>query len=395
MNGCRRKRIALINQRYGLEVNGGSEYYTRQLAEHLCKQYDVEVLTSRSLDYFLWDNHFDQDVETINNVIVIRFDVERQRDPKKMERLEKRLHGRRSKSKRIAERWIDECGPLCPSLVDYIKKHADEYDAFVFVTYMYYPAIKGMPVVANKAVLVPTAHDDPYIAFPHYRPIFEDAHALAYLTDEEQRLVESMFDVARKPHSVIGCGVDIPEAVDNEGFRKKYGIEGNYIVYVGRIGPEKGCDGMIRAFSEYHRLFQGDDLKLVLMGRGEIPLPEGLPIKTLGFVSEQDKFNAISGASALWLPSQFESLSIAVLEALALGVPVLVNGKCEVLKGHCDKSHAGWAYEDEHEAATMLRAIMMLPNRNEVKDMAKRYIEEHYTWAITTSRLSSLIESVR
>ena len=40
------KRIAIVNQRYGLEVNGGSEYYARLIAEHLNKYYNVEVLTT-------------------------------------------------------------------------------------------------------------------------------------------------------------------------------------------------------------------------------------------------------------------------------------------------------------------------------------------------------------
>ena len=46
-----RKRIALVNQRYGLEVNGGSELYTRQLAEKLKDVYDVDVITTCALDY--------------------------------------------------------------------------------------------------------------------------------------------------------------------------------------------------------------------------------------------------------------------------------------------------------------------------------------------------------
>ena len=45
------KRIALVNQRYGMEVNGGSEYYTRMIAERLANRYEVEVLTTKAVDY--------------------------------------------------------------------------------------------------------------------------------------------------------------------------------------------------------------------------------------------------------------------------------------------------------------------------------------------------------
>lgn len=45
------KKIAIINQRYGLEVNGGSELYSRQIAERLKAKYEVEVLTSCAVEY--------------------------------------------------------------------------------------------------------------------------------------------------------------------------------------------------------------------------------------------------------------------------------------------------------------------------------------------------------
>ena len=73
------KKIAIVNQRYGLEVNGGSELYTRQLAEKLTAVYEVDVITTKALDYSLWENYYEKDREVINGVNVLRFDVERLR----------------------------------------------------------------------------------------------------------------------------------------------------------------------------------------------------------------------------------------------------------------------------------------------------------------------------
>lgn len=48
------EKVAIINQRYGLEVNGGSELYSRQIAERLKAKYEVEVLTSCAVEYVKW-----------------------------------------------------------------------------------------------------------------------------------------------------------------------------------------------------------------------------------------------------------------------------------------------------------------------------------------------------
>ena len=53
-----REKIAFVNQRYGLEVNGGSELLCRQMAEKLSEIYDVEVITTCALDYVSWENHY-------------------------------------------------------------------------------------------------------------------------------------------------------------------------------------------------------------------------------------------------------------------------------------------------------------------------------------------------
>ena len=70
------KRIALVNQRYGLEVNGGSEYYTRMIAERLANRYEVEVLTTKAVDYTTWKDWYARDVETIHGVTVRRFPLD-------------------------------------------------------------------------------------------------------------------------------------------------------------------------------------------------------------------------------------------------------------------------------------------------------------------------------
>lgn len=384
-------RIALVNQRYGLEVNGGSEYYTRQLAEHLKDQFDVEVLTTKALGYETWEDYYPSDLETINGVTVRRFSVTRKRNLWGM-----RIWGRLQRycpffGEFMGRQWINAQGPYSPGLIQYIETHKNEYKIFIFVTYLYYHTVKGIPAVSDKAVLLPTAHDEPYIYFPIFRRIFTMPRALIYLTPEEKSLVESLFHVEEKPNCVAGAGVELPEHIDNEAYRRKFDITQDYVIYVGRIEPSKGCDEMFRIFQAYKRRHPDSRLKLVLMGKAMMDIPTDDDILYQGFVSEEDKFNGISGARALWLPSWFESLSIAVLEAMSLGVPVIVNGKCQVLKGHCERSKAGVYYGNEKEAVEKLDMLIGSLNTGQVSEMARKYVEKNYQWETIIHKIDKLI----
>lgn len=389
-----KKKIAIINQRYGLEVNGGSELYSRQIAERLCKKYDVEVLTSCSLDYVTWSNHYKEGVEEINGVKVRRFPTDHERIPRTFSALDLEMHQNPNVSPEQAYKWMDEMGPFCPKLIDYIKEHHEEYEVFIVVTYLYYTAVRSLPHIGHKAIFIPTAHQEPYIHFKMYEEIFAAPKAYVFLTDEEKELVHAKFPVTEeKPYDVMGVGVDVPDVIDANAFKKKYKLD-NYIIYVGRIDQGKDCPRMFEYFMEYKKRNPGN-LKLVLMGKAVVEIPNHPDIVSLGFVSEEDKFNGIKGAKALILPSKFESLSISVLEAMTLSIPVIVNGRCAVLKGHCVKSNGGLYYKNYFEFEGCLNYLL---SHNDVyKQMcenAKKYVESYFEWDVIMDKFDKMIELV-
>lgn len=386
-----KRKICMINQRYGLEVNGGSELYTRQIAEHLTQKYDVEILTSCSLEYVRWSNHYKPGTEVINGVTVRRFKTLHERDPKTFSALDESMHRNPKAGKEESDRWIEGMGPYCPQLVDYVEEHQDDYDVIFVVTYLYYPAVKSLPRIGHKAVFIPTAHQEPYINFEMYRDVFHSAKAFIYLTDEEKELVHSIFDVRDVPCEVCGAGVDVPSVIDPDAFRKKYGLD-EFIVYVGRIDLGKDCPRMFQYFQEYKKRNPGN-LKLVLMGKAVVDIPKSKDIVSLGFVSDQDKFDGISASEALILPSRFESLSISVLEAMSLQRPVIVNGRCDVLKGHCVKSNGGFYYKNYFEFEAVLNYL--LEHRDVSAAMgqnAKAYVDEYFQWDVIMDKFDGLIE---
>lgn len=388
-----KKKIAIINQRYGLEVNGGSELYSRQIAERLSVNYDVEVLTTCCLDYVTWANYYQKAIEDINGVTVRRFPTDHERIPKTFSALDVEMHQNRNVTEEQSERWIDEMGPYCPQLIDYVKAHQEEYDVFIVVTYLYYTAVRSLAEIGYKAIFIPTAHQEPYIHFKMYEKIFAAPKAYIFLTDEEKNLVTDKFQIQEKPYDVMGVGVDVPEKIDADDFKKKYGLD-NYIVYVGRIDLGKDCPRMFDYFIEYKKRNPGN-LKLVLMGKAVVDIPKHSDIISLGFVSEEDKFNGIKGAKALILPSKYESLSISVLEAMSLSIPVIVNGRCDVLRGHCVKSNGGLYYKNYFEFEGCLNYLN--EHSVEYEQMcvnARKYIDEHFKWDVIMHKFDEMIEKI-
>lgn len=387
------KKIAIINQRYGLEVNGGSELYSRQIAERLTAKYEVEVLTSCAIEYVKWANHYQEGVENINGVTVRRFKTLHERVPKVFSALDSQMLTHPEADEDLSNRWIEQMGPYCPQLVDYVDSHQDEYDAIIVVTYLYYPAVKSIVRVKNKAIFIPTAHQEPFIHFKMYREVFEAPKAYVFLTDEEKQLVHDIFHNEDIPYEVMGVGVEVPAVVDADRFRQKYHLD-NYIIYVGRIDEGKDCPRLFRYFMEYKKRVK-NDLKLVLMGKAVCDIPKHKDIISLGFVSDEDKFDGIKGAKALVLPSKFESLSISVLEAMTLSKPVIVNGICDVLKGHCVKSNGGLYYKNYFEFEGCLNYMLQ---HEEVYEMmcknARQYVEDYFQWDDIMRKFDRIIEKV-
>lgn len=386
-------KICFVVQRYGLEVNGGAELLCRLFAEHMKDIYEIEVVTTKAIDYITWKDEYKNDFEDINGINVRRFSVEHERGPNfdgiNAEFLTNGL------PLKLEQEWIDKQGPYCPAIINYLLEHQREYKVIIFFTYLYYPTVMGVKSVSQKSIVMPFAHDEPFLRMKIFDDVFLKPNAIVYSTDEERKLINSKYHNEHIPYALGGCGVDLPASIDAGRFKKKYGLE-NYIVYVGRIDAGKNCEELFKCFEEYKRRNYGD-LKLVLMGKPVIPIPHNNDIISLGFVSDEDKFDGVAGARALVLPSKFESLSMVVLEAMAVRTSVIVNGECEVLKGHCLKSNGAFYYTDFFEFEGELNWLLNPANEESVeqlKNNAKRYVDENYQWTVICERLRGLIEDI-
>lgn len=385
------KRVAFVVQRCGLEVNGGSETHCFKIAERMSKYWDVEILTTCALDYMTWKNHYPPGLADVSGVKVRRFKVAKQRDIRAFNRLSEKIYPRiKEASLKEQETWMLAQGSWSPDLINYVKKHKDNYDAFIFFTYLYGTTYFVLPLVAEKAYLVPTAHDEWPIYMSIWDTLFEKPQGFIFNTVEERAFLRSRFPNAKCEGPVVGVAVEPPEAYSAERFRQQYKISEPFLLYVGRVDPSKGCDELFRYFLEL-RSHESTPRKLVLLGRSVMSIPKHPDIIAPGFVDEQTKWDALAACDLLVMPSPYESLSIALLEAWAVSKAVLVNGKCEVLVGQCRRANGGLWYKNKYEFQVALET-MDEKVKYQLGLQGKNFVEENYRWPTIENHYLSLLK---
>jgi glycosyltransferase involved in cell wall biosynthesis len=392
--GPGRLRLAFVVQRYGLEVDGGAEYECRRLAEALLPYHDVEVLTTCARDYLTWRNVYPRGTGAVNGVPVRRFPVERPRRVRSFGRHADWLYAHPHTFFDEAE-WLRRQGPLALSLVEWIRTRAADYDGFVFFTYLYLPTLLGLPLVADKAVLVPTAHDERPIYLDLFRSLFRLPRALVFQVEEERAFVEARFHTQRIPSAVIGAGVDPVRDAQPERFRREANLADPFLLYVGRVDVEKGCRELVETFLAW-RATGRTRARLVLMGTRAMRLPRDAALVPVGFRPDRDKWDALAGAAALVMPSPHESFSFVLLEAWSQGTPVLATARSAVLRGHVERSGGGLLYDRQPgDFARGLDSFLAdSALRRALGERGRAYVDAWYRWPTITRRWLDFLAAV-
>ncbi|MBI1873984.1 MAG: glycosyltransferase family 4 protein [Acidobacteria bacterium] len=291
--------------------------------------------------------------------------------------------------------WLDSEGPTSPELVRHLGKAESLFDFFIFFSYRYYHAYHGVRAVPRRAILVPTAERDPAIGVGLFHPIFRSVRAIMYNSPEERALIQRVSQNEDTPGVVVGIGSDIPAAVSPNRFRQKYNVRDPFAIYVGRIDENKGCKELFGFFERYIE-WAPTTLSLVLLGEALLPIPAHPRIRHLGYLSDADKFDAIAASDLLIMPSYFESLSMVALEAWALGKPVLVNGKCDVLRGQCVRSNAGLYYETFAEFGETLYALESnRPLRLALGQNGRDFYRANYGWPVIEGKYLDMVRQLQ
>ena len=204
------------------------------------------------------------------------------------------------------------------------------------------------------------------------------------------------------PIDVVYNGIEDRSDGVAERFRKKYGIEGPIILYLGRKAIDKGYPLVIEAFKMITAKFHG--VSLVCIGPDSldvkvVPVPGVLELK---FVNEDEKHDALAACSFLCVPSEGESFGLVFMEAgrygkavIARGVPVLeelFGDKRALLLGR-QRPNANSADLEPSELAAGLE--LLLNNEALRTDIGEscRQVSELYLWDIVAEKFENAYKS--
>lgn len=256
---------------------------------------------------------------------------------------------------------------------------------------------RGIPlVITPHGCLAPLALSNDRLLKGIYsplvqRPILNSASLVHVLTGQEEQDTRS-YGVS-SPTTVIPAGVEIgPSHGSSEastGTAPPDGKEPFQVLFLGRIIPNKGAGLLIDAVASLRE--KGHNVRLTMAGpcspeyRSHLQdRIESLDAKSAicfpGFVTGSEKDMVFAGADLFVLPSYSEGFSIAVLEAMAHSLPVVLSPQCNFPEA----AQAGAALEVEPAVDPLTDALeSLLENPEEARQMARRgraLVEEQYSW---------------
>ena len=245
---------------------------------------------------------------------------------------------------------------------------------------------------------------DPFIQNRHsfrkkiYNFFFEKrnldrAAAVHYTTKEEMELAAT-FKI-KASGVVVQNGINVSEYVDLPRygrFKKKYPVleSKRIVLFLSRINFKKGMDILSKAFGEIAR--KRKDVHLVLTG----PDNEGYSTKVKKWLKEEgvlnrslftgmllgkEKLSVFRDSDIFVLPSYSENFGIAVVEALACGLPVIISKKVNIWREVVDVGAGIVTDCDSHQVAEAI--LKLLDNPQLAEDMGergKKLVAENYTW---------------
>ncbi|MEM7031826.1 MAG: glycosyltransferase family 4 protein [Chloroflexota bacterium] len=403
-------RILHVSHQYPPAV-GGSEKYIADLSTELASRgHQVDVFTSRSVDYHTWRNEL-PNFEKQAGVSVYRY-----------RSLQRRAYVWKMLQFGLERYWIKRAvryepfiffggGPLAPGLFWTMLRRGHYYDlvhlnslVYSHTAYGYWAAKKlGLPVVVTPHVHAeqPVTYDIGY----QRRVLSGVDHVIADTLAEQTWLTS---ELGLSSHRVSHLGVGIKETdyrlnMSQAQAREQLGVpkSGFSLLFLGRKTDYKGLDVTLRAYEVLKS--QGCDIHLLAIGP-ETDYSENLwpqyahltDVYRFGKVTDSEKVMALQACDCLVMPSVGEAFGIVYLEAWMMGKPV-IGAQIKAVSSLIQHDHDGWliAADDVSDLAEKIKQWVLNPTL--AKTMGQRGLEkvqQRYTTTQIGDRAEAIYQQV-
>jgi glycosyltransferase involved in cell wall biosynthesis len=355
--------------------------------------WQVDVLTTCAVSHYGWANDLPEGVSVDEDVTVHRFEAVHNLNRAGL-RAQRRIEAGVVPPLDEQLSWLSFYFQV-PGLFHHLLRAGADYDAIVFMPYLFWTSTVCLSVVAERAVVVPCLHDETYARLDVVRPVLAEPAVAWFLSEPEHQLAHRLGPVAAR-HQVVGGGMHVPSGYDAAGFRARHGITRPFLLYAGRRELDKGWPALLSIFGRSLSLAD-PGVDLVTIGVGEVDVPAGLEgrVIDLGFLPAEERDNAFAAALAYAQPSRMESFSRSVMEAWLAATPVLAIAQSEVVAWHCERSGGGITFSDEFDLAEALRFLAGAPA--EAAAMAargRRYVLDNYQWSVVLDRMEGDLKAM-
>ena len=383
------RRIAFVCPRYSEQGTiGGAETLLKALAERAARAgREVHFLTTCASNHYTWENDVPPGTRTHHGVNVHFFPVNTDRDVGTF----LGVQGRMDKGIRVSlaeeQAWIGN-SVNSRALMEHLAREGAGYDRIIAGPYLFGITYAAATRYPEKTLLVPCLHDEHFAYLAIMKQMFRGVRGFLFNTNPERELAVRLYGIDPARSAVVGLGLDAFEA-DPKAFAARHGLSAPYLCYSGRREPLKGTP-LLCAYLHAFRERTGRDLRLVCTGSGQIEAPpELLPfLLDAGFVSEQEKHEAMAGATAFVHPSVNESLGIVLLESWLARTPCLVHAKGAVLRDQCRRSGGGLWFKNYAQFEEEVLLLMDHPEtRAALAESGRRFVLNEYAWSAVEQRL--------
>lgn len=382
---------------------GGAEQHSRELAQHLSRYCDMQVVHVRTNEAAETDVSYAwNEAEQYSDGAV---NCQQISAPKLYKPLLRGLSRQQKPGSRLARGLFAQTARQ--ALSKQLRQLTQNSDVVHVIYNGFTPLAQAAADLDKPFVFTPLAHTTLPAgtgwSSAGFQALYRQADALVAMTEYEKQWLSEQGGDAQHTHVIpMAPLLENKETLSVESFRRQHELGSQpYILFLGRMNEAKGLHQLLRAMPLVWA--QNPQLSLVLAGPQSEALPTDLQsilddprILNCGLLSGADKLAALKGCHALCVPSREESLGVIYLEAWTQARPVIA-ARTPVMQTVIKDGQDGILsrVEPEDLAAAILRLLKHPQLAESMGQEGFRKVTQQYSWADSAQRLAELYRALQ